>query len=213
MLQEFAQQVEETAREVVNEVHTALPGEIVSFNAASGMATVKPIGKFATPDGKKLDYPAISEVPVVFPFCQSAGVGLAYPVNPKDSCLIIVSEVELDEWRTGAESEGSLKFDLTNAVAIPGLLEGGGTLISEAQKQQAAVLGAGDNRVIVSDSGVTVDTGATVFKITDTGAELTGNLKVKGTITASETVKAGSIDLKQHTHISSEPGTKSGVAQ
>ena len=42
MMQEFTQQVEDTARAVLDEIHTALPGMIVSFNPGSGTATVKP---------------------------------------------------------------------------------------------------------------------------------------------------------------------------
>ena len=77
MLQEFTAEIEQTAKAVVNEIHTALPGEIVSYNAGAGTATVKPIGKYVTSDGKELNYPTITEAPVCFPFCQNAGVGIA----------------------------------------------------------------------------------------------------------------------------------------
>lgn len=79
MLQEVTAEIEKTAKAVVNEIHTALPGEIISFDG--GMATVKPIGKYVTSDGVKLDYPTITEAPVIFPFCQSSGVGIAFPVK------------------------------------------------------------------------------------------------------------------------------------
>ena len=93
MLQEFSQQVEDTARAAVNQIHTALPGEIVSFNPGAGTAVVKPSGKFVTSDGVELAYPPITDAPVAFPFCQSAGIGIAFHVKPKDDCLIIFSEV------------------------------------------------------------------------------------------------------------------------
>ena len=80
MLQEFTQQVEDTARAVMNEIHTALPGNVMSFSPSTGTATVKPEGKYVLSNGKKLDYPTITEVPVVFPYCQSGGVGVAFPV-------------------------------------------------------------------------------------------------------------------------------------
>lgn len=188
MLQEFAQQVEETARSVVNEIHTALPGEIVSFNPDSGMATVQPNGKYVTPDGTQLAYPTITEVPVTYPYCQSAGVGIAFPVSKGDSCLIIISEVELDEWRSGAESEASLRFDLTSAMAIPGLLLGGGDIISKACKQNAVVIGAGGTEVIVSSDSATIEADGKQLKVSDSGIEITGNLKVKGNITATGSI-------------------------
>jgi len=193
MLQEFSQQVEDTARSVVNQIHTALPGEIVSFNPGTGTAVVKPSGKYITSDGIGLAYPTITDVPVVFPLCQSAGIGLAFPVKKKDDCLIIVSEVELDAWRSGAESESSLRFDLTSAVAIPGLLNGGGALAEKACSKDAVVIQAGATELMVYDAGV----------------EITGDLKVSGKITADETVMIKKLDLEKHVHRSADPGSKS----
>ena len=45
MLQEFTSEVEKTAKSVVDEIHTALPGEIVSYDG--NVASVKPIGKLS----------------------------------------------------------------------------------------------------------------------------------------------------------------------
>ena len=182
MLQEFTQEIEETAQAVVNEVHTAMPGEIISFDAGSGVATVKPSGKFVTSDGKELDYPVITEAPVAFPFCQSAGVGIAFPVKKGDSCIIIISEVELDAWRSGAESEGSLRFDLSSAMVIPGLLDGGSDLAAKASANNAVMIGGGDVEVSVSGDGAKIDTGSTQFEVTDSGVSISGNLKVSGSI-------------------------------
>ena len=171
MLQDLTQEIEETAHAVVNEIHTAMPGEIVSFDAGSGVATVKPSGKFVTSDGKELDYPVIT-----------AGVGIAFPVKKGDSCIIIISEVELDAWRSGAESEGSLRFDLTSAMVIPGLLDGGSNLAAKASANNAVMIGGGDVEVSVSNDGIKVDTGTTQFEVTDSGVAISGNLKVNGSI-------------------------------
>ena len=200
MLQEFTAEIEQTAKAVVNEIHTALPGEIVSYNAGVGTATVKPIGKYVTSDGKELNYPTITEAPVCFPFCQNAGVGIAFPVKKGDSCIIIISEVELDSWRSGADSEGSLRFDLTSAMVIPGLLEGGNEASEKAAKENSVIVTAGDVTLSVSGDGCKVDTGSTVMNITDDGVSIKGNLTVTGD------VKAGSVSLKNHTHTDSVGG-------
>lgn len=206
MMQEFAQQVEETAKAAITEIHTALPGEIVSFNPGSGTATVKPVGRYVTPDGAQLSYPNITEVPVVFPFCQTSGIGMVFPVKPKDSCMIIISEVELDEWRSGAKSNASLRFDLTSAMCIPGLLEGGSDLTKEANSKNAAVIAAGDTKLVVSGNGVLADTGDTQFEVTDAGVSIVGNVKVKGTLTCTDEITAGEIKLTDHVHVSAAPG-------
>lgn len=191
MLQEFTQEVEETARAVVNEIHTAMPGEIVSFNAGSGTATVKPVGKYVTSDGKELDYPVITEAPLAFPFCQQAGVGIAFPVNKGDSCIIIVSEVELDAWRSGAESEGSLRFDLTSAMIIPGLLDGGSDLVAKAAKLNAVVIGSSGAEVIVAGDDVQVDVGGTKLTVSESGIAIGGDLKVQGNISYTGSCQPG----------------------
>ena len=188
MIQELSQQIEETARAVVDEIHTALPGTIVSFDPGSGTATVKPNGKYVTADGKSLDYPQITDVPVTFPFCQTAGVGIAFPLGKGDSCLIVISEVELDEWRTGAESEGALRFDLISAMCVPGLLEGGGDMISKACQNNAVVVGAGDVEIMVSDAGVVITSGNIKMTVSDAGVAISGDLKVDGNISSSGTI-------------------------
>ena len=198
MLQEVTAEIEKTAKAVVNEIHTALPGEIISFDG--GMATVKPIGKYVTSDGVKLDYPTITEAPVIFPFCQSSGVGIAFPVKKGDSCIILVSEVELDAWRTGSDSLGSLKFDLSSAMVIPGLLEKSYEPMIRASSCNAVIIKAGGAEIMVNDGGCTIDTGSTVMELDDGGVHIDGSLTVTGDI------KAGSVSLKNHTHVDSTGG-------
>lgn len=182
MRQEFTQEIERTARAVVNEAHTAIPGEIVSFDAEKCTATVRPIGKFVTVDGKALSYPKIAEVPVVFPYSSIAKVGIAFPVKGKDTCLIIISEVELDEWRNGAESEGSLRFDLTNAVAIPGLLTTGSDLISKATKEGAVVIASPEAEISVGKDSASVTVGTVELTVSKSGITARGDFKVEGNI-------------------------------
>lgn len=167
MLQEFAQEVENTARKVMEEIHTAMPGTIVSFSPGSGMAVVQPTGKFTSASGKRMNYPVISDVPLSIPICQSAGAGIAYPVKGGDSCIIIVSEIELDEWRSGAEADGSLHFDLSSAMAVPGLLVGGGELMQKACAEDAVVIAAGTTEVKISEEELTATLGETEIKVTE----------------------------------------------
>lgn len=167
MLQELTQEIENTARKVMGEMHTALPGTIVSFSPGSGMATVQPTGKYTSSSGKRLAYPRISDVPLSAPVCQSAGVGVAYPIKAGDSCIIIVSEVELDEWRSGAEADGSLQFDLSSAMAVPGLLVGGGDLIQKACSEDAVVMAAGMTEFMLTEDEIRITLGTTEIKISE----------------------------------------------
>ena len=213
MMQEFAQQVEETARAVTDEIHTAMPGIVLEFEPESCTAMVQPNGKYVTADGNILPYPQMTEVPVVFPFSPSVGAGIVFPVMPGDNCIIIVSEVELDEWRTGAEAEGSLRFDLTSAMCIPGLLREGGETVAEACNERAVVIRAGESRFKVNEERIILSAGDTEMIVSEAGIAVWGDLKVTGNISSTETVKAGTIDLKEHVQECSEPGHNSGKAE
>lgn len=211
MLQEFTQQIEESSRAIVNGIHTAIPGTIVFFDPEKCAASVQPNGKYVTNDGVSLSYPRITEVPVVFPFCQSTEIGMAFPVKKGDSCLIIVSEVELDEWLTGAESEGSLKFDLTNSICIPGLMKTGCKIAEEACGGNAVVVGGDNSKAIVSGERITLLSGGSEITVTGSGTAIKGDLTVTGNIITNSDVKAGGILFKSHVHTSSEPGSNTGT--
>lgn len=169
MLQEFVEQVEKAARSVMEEMHTAIPGKITAFNPETGQATVKPYGTFTTGAGKKMAYPAVTGVPVIIPQCPSMNVQIAFPIMTGMDCLIIVSEQELDAWLGGGESENDMRFDLTNAIALPGLSNKGSAALQEA---------CNTGNVIVSNGG-------TKLSVSKSGIEITGNLSVKGNISCT----------------------------
>lgn len=117
MKQEFVQAVEDTIHNVMQEMHTAMPGKIISYDA--GTVSVQPALKYKTPDGKKMDYPVLSNVPVVI--SCGGGSAAAFPIKPGDDCLIIIAEQAIDGWIADADDDTELKYDLTNAICIPGL--------------------------------------------------------------------------------------------
>ena len=157
MLQDFVEQIERTARDVMDGIHTALPGKVTAFDPAKGVARVKPCGRFTTLDGKSVEYPDLTEVPVLFPFSQTANVGIGFPVRSGDDCLVVLSEVELDQWRGGAKAEGSLRYDLSSAVAIPGLLSAGNGPAARACALNAVVIAAGAAELVISSGGITLN--------------------------------------------------------
>ncbi len=169
MLQEFVEQVENVARSVMEEIHTAIPGKITSFNPGTGQAVVKPCGTFITGAGKRIAYPAVTGVPVIIPQCPSMNIQIAFPINVGDDCLVIISEQELDAWLGGGESENNMKFDLTSAVAIPGL----SCKSSDALKEACA-----SGSVIVSNE-------STKLSVLKDGVEIKGNLSVEGDISCT----------------------------
>jgi hypothetical protein len=148
MISELANQAKKSIGEALVNVHTAIPGKIISFNKDKCEAVVLPYGKYQKPNGEFIDYPKINEVPVMIIQGNLQKSTMVHPVVPGDECLLVISEYTLDTWRTDTESENDLKFDLTNAVAIVGLFSKVNPLASEAVTKDAVIIEHNKNRVI-----------------------------------------------------------------
>lgn len=199
MMQEFVQQIENTIRESVYDIHTALPGTISEFDPVTGMATVKPEGSVAMKNGKRLKYPSVVKVPVVFPQAGRQDTVIAYPVKPGDGCLVIVCENDLKPWMShGKETESDMKFDLTNAVCIPGLFSEGTEAMQKAVDEKAIIIrnknmelmlkedefwvGHEQSAVRMRADGVNLKCGDKSLKIKNSRIEVEGDLFVSGSI-------------------------------
>jgi hypothetical protein len=110
----------------MHDLHTCLPGRIVSYDAAKQVADVKPMVKRAIPDtaGKVVHeaYPVLPNVPVVWQ--RSGGFMLHFPLAAGDSVLLVFSEAATAQWReSGSLSEAGdiTRHGLSYAFAIPGI--------------------------------------------------------------------------------------------
>lgn len=160
MMQEFVAQVHNMAKKATEEMHTAIPGKVTAFDAGTGFATVQPVAKFKKPNGETMDFPTVSGVPVVFP--QSGGVTMAWPIKPGDGCLLVFAESALDYWMYGKETDTSLKFDLSNAIAIPGLSTASNAAMQKACAEDAVVVRSGGTTLTVKPGGVIIDGDVTI---------------------------------------------------
>lgn len=176
MLQEVAQEVKNTITELLQGVHTAIPGKIVTYNPAKCEAEILPYGKFKKPDGAYLDFPQLNHIPILFPQSCGQAFTMVYPINPGDECLILIQEQTLDVWRgAGAQSDNDLRFDLTNAVAVMGLFAKPQTLAKEAQEENKLIIQKDGHRlqikpdemrlqfseanyILLNEAGITVTT-------------------------------------------------------
>jgi len=172
MLPELVKAVEDLVTSMLNEVHTALPAEIVDFDPKEGTATVLPKAKMVLTNGKTMDYPQITDVPVMFQQGMNRNVAIVFPVKKGDGCLLIVSEQTLDMWREEGEQYSEMKYSLSNAIALPGLFAKPPKDIKDAIDDDCIIVRNGGTRMVISDSHVGID----------------GDLKVRGSIKASSSV-------------------------
>ena len=129
--------------------------------------------KFKKPDGKTMDFPQVTGVPVVFPQGAGQGATIAFPVKPGDSCLLVVAEQSLDYWQYGQETSTDLAFDMTNAICIPGLFAQGNPVVADACAQNAVIVDVKGTRLTVKGGSVTISAPEVTVE---------GNLTVTGSL-------------------------------
>jgi hypothetical protein len=144
----------DTIREVIEarlrDLHTALPGEVLAFDAATQTATVRPTVWAAVlgEDGRYVNepLPEIYDVPVMFP--RTAAGYITFPLVAGDTVLLVFCERPIGQWRyTGRDgSPGDQSaHGLGSAVAIPGLFANKDKLAASAFPGAGIMVAAGAN--------------------------------------------------------------------
>ncbi len=181
MLQEFVESISKIVDSKINEIHTTMPGKIVSFDAKTGLATVLPAMKFKLQNGTTVDYPKITGVPVVFPQGNGQKATIAYPVKAGDGCLIFIAEHSIEYWLYGQETNTDLSFDLTDAFCIPGLFKTANPLVDRACKENAVITYVDGTEVVAKKGEVAVNAANIVLNADGTKIVTNnGEVSVKG---------------------------------
>lgn len=224
---DFSATVEQAIEAALSDVNTTVPGTIVSFDASRNRAVVRPSLPKRLADGTELAAPDIHEVPVQWP-TASGGVLFTMPIRPGDGVTLHFAQRSLDNWLSGdgTAPEDPRRYDLTDAVAVPGL-----------RASMAAV--DPDNVVLAMDgTTVTIEPGGTVrIKTSNVRVEaqevliqaqklraevpvteFSGMVTVEGELIAKQNVrvdgdvKGGAVSLRAHAHTGVRGGTEvSGI--
>jgi hypothetical protein len=130
------------------QLHTALPGRVEKYDAATQTADVLPMIQL-----QGLALPVLPNVPVAFP--RGGGGFLSFPLESGDFVFLLFAESSIDQWR----AKGALtnpgdprRHSLTAAVALPCLYPSAGALADAHASQVALAMDGG--------KGVFVDTDA-----------------------------------------------------
>lgn len=187
---EFAQGIEDMISNGIAGIHTACPATIISFDAGTCVASVKPTMTYYKSDGTTLDYPVIIGVPVFMPKAGSSQI--TYPVKAGDNCLLVFAERSIDEWmgKGNSDNHDPRRYDLTDAFCFVGMCP--------AQS--------------ISADNVEVINGGTKISLTPSNTiNIVGNINVHGTIVCTGDVIGGGISLIGHQHIGVHGVTSSSI--
>lgn len=178
------------------EVHTCLPGEIISYDGV--MATVKPTLDKRLANGEALAAPLIARVPICWPVAAN-NAAVTVPLKPGDPVLLHFCERALEDWLLGSDGPPGdpRQFDLTDAFATPIMRPGR----ASADKVNVSIQHGAGSIKIAPDGSVTVASPAVVFQTPL--VTITGNLNIVGT-----TLGAG-VNLNTHVHTGVESGLDS----
>jgi len=119
---QLAELLEQAIESKLADVRVSMPGYIENYDPDKLIADVRPALKKQYTDGDIQDLPVIPSVPVVWQ--SGTDSALVMPLKRGDPVLLVFSERSLDLWQTrgGVQAPGDpRKFDLTDAIAIPGL--------------------------------------------------------------------------------------------
>jgi hypothetical protein len=206
------------------QLHTGMPGQIVSYNPATMTAVVQPsLQAFQTlPDGtvQLVTIRPIEDVPVHFP--GGGGFTLTFPVKPGDDCWIKFSERSLDNWyqHGGVQQPSDWRMhDITDAVAevgvrsqpkVPGNVSGtttqlrsdDGTMVVDMNPANATMTLTAPTQIVLDTPSVTV-TG--VINV-ENKEGLTNVGVFNGILRATVDVFAATVSLFAHQNQDVQPG-------
>lgn len=117
----FLGAVSEMIRTHQLEMHTALPGTIVAFDAATQTATVE-LNIQRELNGSNETLPQLESVPVMV--ACGGGFAVTFPLAAGDPCLILFIERGLDNWylNGGTQPQATRRHHhYSDAVCLPGL--------------------------------------------------------------------------------------------
>lgn len=185
----------------LNNLHTALPAAIISYDYTTQKASVQPLlnkvwaAGTATTNNQDIandlttPMPVLENVPVIFP--RAGGASLTFPVVQGDTCLLLFIERSTDLWLTvggQVSPDDNRKFDLSDAVAIMGLFPF--TETSAATNNEDVLLTfAGSSIRIKPDGEVDIKTaskvaiGTAATEVLDVISQLLGYLSTSLTTT------------------------------
>ena len=108
----------------LSSINTVRIAEVVSFGQSSTGAPLVEARPLIT-GASGAPFPSIIRVPVVYPMSGSRQMGIAYSLEVGDVVVLLFNQESLDEWLEHGgpqEAEDTRTFDLSDAIAVPGIV-------------------------------------------------------------------------------------------
>lgn len=199
MIQEVVEQIESTARDVMaSNLHTSMPATIEAIDEEKGLVDLKPSGSYYV-NGLEMEYPLIPAVPLVLNVGESCAA--VSPIKVGDNVMMVCAEQSISKWLTETDKDQmDERFELQNAMAVPGLQKKASEMQKEANADDAYIISNGEGqKVKIYKDKITITSGDCVISVI--GGEITiagsshtsldGNLSIKGNLDVSGNISCG----------------------
>lgn len=113
--------IKEWIKKGAEDVHVSMIGKIESYDPNTNRASITPVGSFTAPDWQEIPYPTIHNVPIQYPCGNGGKSGCTFPVKSGDTCVIIFSDHQIEDFLSGGQSDDMRNHSLNDAYAIPTL--------------------------------------------------------------------------------------------
>lgn len=179
------------------EIHTCMPGVVVAVNGdrvdvqplikSVDIGTTRKIrtetGEYVTIDDN--DYPVVMDCPLQMLVTSKARITI--PIEVGDQGLLLVSERDIRNWKEqkGNTQASTRKFNRNDAFFLP--------FINASISNYDATC-------------IDIEYQSTKLKVKSTGVEITGNVKITGTLETTGDATIAGKSFEHHTHLYT-PGT------
>lgn len=142
-------------------IHTGLVATVSSYDATTQTCEAQPVVKARFDNGDTFEIPVIPRIPVMFP--SGGSFAITWPLEAGDFVFLSFAERSIDEWKATATTTTTpadfRRFDLSDAVAYPGLVSPRSPLLSATD--DSMVIGE-DNplglQIKIKDGTITIGT-------------------------------------------------------
>ena len=194
---------------VFSGLRVSLPAIVTSFDPEKQTISCVPAVRELVNTNGKVKFttlPELKDVPIQLP--RSGGWSITFPIKPGDECMVVFQDLCIDGWwfRGGIQNWNDLRrHDLSDAIAIfspysqPNALSSYNTQGMEIRSDDGSI------KITLTEDGVKMIF-PQGFKVEGDG-EITGDLSIKGDVSVdgdvavTGDVTAGTISLKEHTHL------------
>lgn len=185
-------------------IWTAMPAYVTAVDLDEMTIEAKPTiqAYIANENGQTtlVNLPLLLDVPIVFP--SAGGFTITLPIAVGDEVLIIFASRCIDSWFQSGGIQKPMEarmHDLSDGFAIPGPKSLPNVIPNISSTGAQIRNNAGTTYIEISADGK-------IKMVTPSEVDITGNLKVTGTITATVDVVGAGTSLHSHTHPQSGGG-------